>query len=46
MRRALRIRAGGLVYRDLNRGNNRGAVFHGPDDFLAFRRALGQTHYR
>ena len=38
--------ADGLLYHALNRGNNRAAVFVGPDDYRAFLLALGQTQRR
>jgi putative transposase len=38
--------ADGLLYHALNRGNNRAAVFFGPDDYQAFLQALGQTQRR
>jgi putative transposase len=38
--------ADGLLYHALNRGNNRAAVFHTPNDYDTFVRALAQTQQR
>ena len=38
--------ADGLLYHALNRGNNRGAVFHTDADYQAFLHALAQTQRR
>ena len=46
MGRPARLVADGLLYHALNRGNNRQAVFAGPEDFQAFLQALAQTKER
>jgi putative transposase len=43
MPRSPRPVADGLLYHALNRGNNRATVFFGPEDYLTFLKALGQT---
>ena len=45
MRHQPRPVADGLLYHALNRGNNRAAVFFGPDDYATFLRALAQRRY-
>jgi REP element-mobilizing transposase RayT len=46
MPRPLRPIGDGLVYHVINRGNNRGDVFHKDEDFQAFRRALADLKTR
>jgi putative transposase len=46
MPRPLRPIDDGLIYHVINRGNNRQPVFHKPDDFQAFLRALGDLKRR
>jgi putative transposase len=46
MPRLARPIADGLTYHALNRGNNRGVVFHVAEDYVLFLQALGQTQRR
>jgi putative transposase len=46
MPRTARSIHGGLYYHILNRGNNRGIVFRGPDDFDAFLRLMARAQDR
>jgi putative transposase len=46
MPRPLRPIDDGLVYHVINRGNNRQADFHKPDDYTAFLRALAELKKR
>lgn len=46
MPRPLRPIDAGLIYHVINRGNNRQDVFHKPDDYAAFLRALGELKER
>src|SRR5947209_5320754 len=40
------LRADGLLYHALNRGNNRGPVFFAEEDYRSFLKALAQTQAR
>ena len=46
MPRPLRPIDDGLIYHVINRGNNRQDVFHKPDDYTAFLRALTELQQR
>ncbi len=46
MPRTARAAVGGDCYHVLNRGNRRGEVFHGPDDYAAFVRLAEQATAR
>jgi putative transposase len=46
MPRPLRPIDDGLIYHVINRGNNRQSVFHKPEDFQAFLRALAELKER
>ncbi len=46
MPRTARAAVGGSCYHVLDRGNRRGQVFHGPDDYAAFVRLLRQATAR
>src|SRR5688572_3301934 len=46
MPRPLRTAPGGLIYHVLNRANGKRTIFHGPHDYRAFERVLGEAQER
>ena len=46
MARRLRVAAGGIVYRVLNRAVGRGRIFRREGDYMAFEKVLRQAHER